>query len=276
MRTSWVILSLGLAGCGSRTGNDLAGLWPMGAPDGAGGGPDADAHDALVNTDGPPNEVPPLIAPLSHCVPGEPSRCPADSSCVAGCPYGQNASIPTAGGLCSVPGRESCGCGAVVQPCTTQGSTCLMPSCCDNEGLCVTPDEQAAICAGPDAVRFQCALAAPVCPSTPPVPAQACSSEGEACSYPPGTAGACFTEDWTCTGGTWQCSGNLCPVSSDCPVSAPQNGNSCTFHYGYCTYPAPDGSSSLWSCTCYYGVQNCSESSNSCVGEDASVQSSGG
>jgi hypothetical protein len=31
-----------------------------------------------------------------------------------------------------------------------------MPSCCDYAGLCVTADEKAAICAGPDALRFQC------------------------------------------------------------------------------------------------------------------------
>jgi hypothetical protein len=95
---------------------------------------------------------------LGFCLPGAAGACPSGSQCVPGCPYQPNSLRPIKGpgGLCSVPGRESCGCGIVPAPCTTPGLDCLMPACCDYEGLCVTPAEKATICAGPDAVRFAC------------------------------------------------------------------------------------------------------------------------
>lgn len=108
------------------------------------------SNDVVVSQDGP----------LSHCIPGALAHCSSGSTCVEGCPSptaaGPNSGISARGGVCSVPTRESCGCGVVLQPCTTPGLTCLMPSCCDYEGLCLTPDERATICAGPDAVRFHC------------------------------------------------------------------------------------------------------------------------
>jgi hypothetical protein len=96
-------------------------------------------------------------APLGSCRPGTADSCSAGSTCVAGCPMGSNPMVTTPGGLCSAPGRETCGCGVVLSPCTTPGLACLLPSCCDFEGLCVTPSERAVICSGPDAIRFDCA-----------------------------------------------------------------------------------------------------------------------
>ena len=156
MRAATTALWLLLVGCGSRTGAvglsgpDTPGAAGPGGEAGADGGPDAtaDGYESTVDVWNP-------NGPLGHCSPGKPTdQCPSSSLCVEGCP-----SQGPAGGVCSVPGRESCGCGVVLQPCTTPGLNCLMPSCCDYEGLCVTPEEQATICAGPDAVRFQCALA---------------------------------------------------------------------------------------------------------------------
>jgi hypothetical protein len=97
-------------------------------------------------------------APLGPCRPGAADACPVGSSCVQGCPNVSSPTLTTPGGLCSVPGRESCGCGVVLSPCTTAGMGCLMPACCDFEGLCVTPAERVAICSGPDALRFNCGL----------------------------------------------------------------------------------------------------------------------
>lgn len=93
-------------------------------------------------------------APLTHCLPSSAAPCESGSICVEGCP--SNPALPDPGGICSVPGRETCGCGAMPQPCTSAGLDCLMPSCCDYPGLCVTPDEKDVICGGPDALRFDC------------------------------------------------------------------------------------------------------------------------
>ena len=76
--------------------------------------------------------------------------CGQGSSCIVGCPS------KGAGGLCSVAGRETCGCGIIDQPCTTPGLECLYPSCCDYQGLCLTPPERQAVCAGPLAAKFNC------------------------------------------------------------------------------------------------------------------------
>ena len=79
--------------------------------------------------------------------------CGQGSSCIGGCP------LKGGGGLCSVAGRETCGCGIIDQPCTTPGLECLYPSCCDYQGLCLTPDERQTVCAGPLAAKFNCAPA---------------------------------------------------------------------------------------------------------------------
>ncbi len=81
---------------------------------------------------------------------GDPA-CGQGSSCVVGCPF------QGGGGLCRIAGREMCGCGAADQPCTTPGFECLYPSCCDYEGLCLTPDERQTVCSGPLAAKFDCA-----------------------------------------------------------------------------------------------------------------------
>lgn len=107
-----------------------------------------DANPEAIASDGGPS--------LKHCVPNQPGECSSGSICVEGCPYGWNSNIPSTGGVCSVPGRESCGCGAFLQPCTTVGLHCLFPSCCDFLGVCVTDAEERALCAGADAVRFRC------------------------------------------------------------------------------------------------------------------------
>jgi hypothetical protein len=128
---------------------------------------------ALLPVDGPPasveseaqmadarseEEASPMTStdkPLSHCTPGDSNPCSPQSTCIQGCPNKPGLVGPP-GGICSVPGRESCGCGVVDQPCTSPGFKCLYPSCCDYEGLCVTEEERAAICSGPDAPRFAC------------------------------------------------------------------------------------------------------------------------
>lgn len=76
--------------------------------------------------------------------------CGQASSCITGCPS------KGGGGLCSVAGREMCGCGIIDQPCTTPGLECLYPSCCDYQGLCLTPAERQAVCSGPLAAQFNC------------------------------------------------------------------------------------------------------------------------
>jgi hypothetical protein len=56
----------------------------------------------------------------------------------------------------------------------------------------------------------------------------------------------------------------------------PNNGDSCQIHQGACVYTAPDGTSNIWTCTCYQGVQNCNEGPNTCGGQDAGSQDAGG
>jgi len=121
--------------------------------------------------------------PLASCVAD--SSCGAGSSCVEGCPSSAKPSIGGVGGICSVPGREMCGCGAVLQPCQTPGTACLMPACCDYEGICVNPTERAAICARPEGAHFDCtADAGPgtdassaLCPAPPSVGAGGCGTQ---------------------------------------------------------------------------------------------------
>jgi hypothetical protein len=88
-------------------------------------------------------------APLATCSPAAP--CGASSSCIRGCPS-DGAVI----GVCSVPGRDTCGCGGILDPCDAPGTTCLMPACCDNPGICVTPAERAEICARAEGAAFDC------------------------------------------------------------------------------------------------------------------------
>ncbi len=92
------------------------------------------------------------LGPLDPCsLAGE--ACPGESRCVEAC-----SGVPptSAGGVCTVPGRDGCGCGAALDPCEDPGLRCLMPACCDAEGVCVTPAERDAICAGAAASRFDC------------------------------------------------------------------------------------------------------------------------
>ena len=96
----------------------------------------------------------PAGGPLASCVPG--STCADGSRCIEGCPYASGFSANPANGICGVPGRDTCGCGAVLDPCSLPGTVCLMPKCCDYEGICVTPDERVAICARPEGSRFDC------------------------------------------------------------------------------------------------------------------------
>jgi hypothetical protein len=133
----------------SAEGDASFGAGGFTASGGSGGKPsDAESKDGPLESG--------TSAPLVHCRPGQDDQCPSRSVCVEGCPFGFQSKIPSPGGICSVPGREPCGCGAFDQPCTTPGLHCLYPSCCDFPGICVTPDEETAICKGSDAVRFAC------------------------------------------------------------------------------------------------------------------------
>jgi hypothetical protein len=88
---------------------------------------------------------------LASCLLGT-NTCGAGSACIQGCP-----NTGSLAGVCSVPGRDTCGCGAVVDLCDTPGTVCLMPACCDYQGICVTPAERAAICARVESGHFDCA-----------------------------------------------------------------------------------------------------------------------
>ena len=131
--------------------------------------------------------------------------CGQGSSCIVGCPYQGN------GGLCSVVGREACGCGAIDQPCTTPGLECLYPSCCDYQGLCLTPDERQAVCDGPLAEKFNCTPGM----GSPDAGSDAGWSAAPACALP-FDVGPCDAivpvyafVDGSCIAQTWGgCSGN--------------------------------------------------------------------
>jgi hypothetical protein len=118
----------------------------------------AGCHGAAALAPDPSEDAAADVAPvaaLGHCDPlGAP--CGGGVECVEGCPVSARPGAGPRGGLCRVPEREQCGCGIVPYPCTTPGLDCLMPACCDDEGLCVRPQEKAMICAGPDAFRFAC------------------------------------------------------------------------------------------------------------------------
>ena len=142
IRASAIVLGAMLASCHATPSG------PARTDAGDAGGPDGGDEDVAGTEAG---------AVLGPCAPGGQDACPAGSMCVQGCPSSGAAGAKPPGGLCSAPGRESCGCGIIPSPCTTPGLDCLLPACCDNQGLCVTPQEKATICAGPDAFRFACA-----------------------------------------------------------------------------------------------------------------------
>lgn len=98
-------------------------------------------------------------AMLASCLLGT-NACGTGSTCVQGCP---NAGSQV--GICSVPGRDTCGCGGVLDLCDTPGTVCLMPACCDYQGICVTPAERAAICERVEGARFDCAAVTAAGPS---------------------------------------------------------------------------------------------------------------
>src|SRR5262245_49934475 len=81
----------------------------------------ADVDNADVGpTDVDPTDVgsAPEAGLLASC--GAGATCGAGSTCITGC--------PTSGpelGVCSVPGRDTCGCGGVLDPCETPGMICL-------------------------------------------------------------------------------------------------------------------------------------------------------
>ena len=150
-----VLAGLAGAGCKSRCQIDCA-LGYEAVPDACScrpipdAGMDRNASDAAGGKDAATGDG----GPLASCVPG--GTCGTGSTCIEGCPASARPSIGAVGGICSVPGRDTCGCGAVLDTCQTPGTVCLMPACCDYEGLCVTPTERAAICARPEAVHFDC------------------------------------------------------------------------------------------------------------------------
>jgi hypothetical protein len=92
--------------------------------------------------------------PLGPC--GSDSTCLYGLACIEGCPASRLPYYTSVAGICSMGGRDSCGCGAVADTCSTPGTACLMPACCDYQGLCVTAEERATICARPEAVHFDC------------------------------------------------------------------------------------------------------------------------
>ena len=94
-------------------------------------------------------------ATLASCLLGT-NTCGAGSTCIQGCP-----NEGSLAGVCSVPGRDTCGCGGVLDPCDTPGTVCLMPACCDYMGICVTPAERVAICARVESGHFDCADPSP-------------------------------------------------------------------------------------------------------------------
>ena len=93
-------------------------------------------------------------SPLGSCMSG--NTCLYGLSCIEGCPASRLGLADAPPGICSIAGRDTCGCGAVDDPCETAGTVCLRPACCDFQGVCVTPDERAAICARPESVHFDC------------------------------------------------------------------------------------------------------------------------
>ena len=92
---------------------------------------------------------------LASCLLGT-NACGTGSTCIQGCP-----NTGSLAGVCSVPGRDTCGCGGVLDPCDTPGTVCLMPACCDYMGICVTPAERVAICARVESGHFDCADPSP-------------------------------------------------------------------------------------------------------------------
>lgn len=92
--------------------------------------------------------------PLGACLSSGP--CLYGLTCIEGCPSSRLGRLDIPAGVCSIGGRDTCGCGAVDDPCTTAGTTCLKPACCDYHGVCVTAAERADICARPEGAHFDC------------------------------------------------------------------------------------------------------------------------
>ncbi len=134
-----------VAGCGARSGLD------PGERDGGAGGIDASARDAGVGRrdaglrDAGGRDAIACAAPLERCGDEVPC-CEAGSECVDPC---------RTGGLCSVPGRDGCGCLESLDECETPGTTCLFTPC-DAPGVCVTHEEMRAICEAGAPPCFEC------------------------------------------------------------------------------------------------------------------------
>lgn len=92
--------------------------------------------------------------PLGSCLSG--GTCYGGLECIKGCPPPLSSEEGTPAGICSMAEREPCDCNGT-DPCTTPGASCLRPACCGYWGICVKPEERKAICARPEAVRFDCA-----------------------------------------------------------------------------------------------------------------------
>lgn len=163
------------------------------APDGSGDASDDLGPDTSDTADG--GEDP--AGPYPSCDPAQGGACGEGSFCREVCP-GDGSAV----GFCTIPDRDSCGCGGVFDPCDTAGTTCLMPSCCDYWGLCVTPDEGDSICDGLFAEHFDCSGWVA---GGGALPEGACRDHGD-CSGPdfcqePGYeigCGACMEPEVTC------------------------------------------------------------------------------
>jgi hypothetical protein len=132
------------AGAGGSPGGGGAGVAGTGGAAGGSGQAGDAAPDATSDA---------TSGYLEPCYSADQS-CPPDSYCIEACYYTPNGGP---GGVCAVPGRDGCGCGVVFDACEDPGLQCLMPSCCDWQGVCVTPEERAKVCAGAAAPRFDCA-----------------------------------------------------------------------------------------------------------------------
>ena len=183
IHTLLMLLSVCVAGCpddsspGATPTLDAADVDAAGdaeAPSDEGPAPDDSAKPedsaAPPDTCGTPDVPPPEDAaePDAHeedvadedtsgpmCVPPAMACDTADSCCEGSWCVGNKCPASTGAGLCTDPAKDTCGCGAEWDDCTTPGTYCLSAGC-DYPGLCVTPEEGAAVCGSDDTGCFEC------------------------------------------------------------------------------------------------------------------------
>jgi hypothetical protein len=131
--------------------------------------------------------------------------------------------------------------------CDYIGQTCEYPYGPDCDQWCTCESGLGWVCG----VQCSTPPPPPSCPVNPPGPGDTCSDYGLSCAWGQG----CGSEQCTCDGQYWECSGIGCPPPPPptCPGAPPGNGQACGQPGIICDYPINNNVCSDWECYCNPG-----------------------